>query len=980
MSEYKFDKDELLEKTNGGLDVIRLLFPECKKGNKFVHFKLRDEATASANVYKSKGIYKVKDHGDGTPKNAIDLVMDEENLSFSEACFWIAKEFGISEGNTSTLNKPGLEIKKATSKQKHGEYFFKYKKFTEKELAVLGPLVTAEYCKKYNFKSCESFVQIKTYEDDDRYGNDTMQIITSSTDRYPIFVIDNKTWQKIYQPLNEKKQYRFRYVGKKPGDFIFGLENLKLRYKKFLKESEDEELDEDEDENEGKKDKKPKVRKLDRVIIASGDRDALNIAALGYSVIWLNSETAKLTWETYSELFKMCHEICYLGDIDETGVKESIKLSLDFINIKIVWLPESLKKFKYRGKSCKDFKDYMDHFHKVGDKKFIEKQFQKLLYDALPSRFWNEVKEKGTTKYLFNNEACYRFLQYKGFYRFEEDTAKEEFSFIHIEDGVVKRVPLHHLSNFPGEYIKATQSNIGLLNFMHRSAQLNERSLAKLEQKKIDFSDCDFDYQLLYFTNKVWKITKDSIVEHKPGEIPGAYVWEDKIIQHEVKVAKTPMFNITHNGKKFDIEILKKDNHFLNYLINTSRMYWRKTGDKPFNERLKAALKLDTKEQYDNEVEQIKKDRIQYQKDHKFMIDEAGLTKDEIQIQKEHLINKIFAFGYLLHKKKVDDKAWCVFAMDNNVSHVSDSDGGTGKSLVYDKGIRSVLLSNMYKAGRDKEMLKNKHLYEGVDMYTDYVLYDDLDQHFPFGGVFSEITGDLPVNPKFGKQYVLPYSQSPKFAMTSNFGVFNGAEGSTDRRILYTEFSDYYHHKGKKDELAHKPKSDYNGKMLFSQFDKNEWNDFYNFAAESIKFFLTQDDQVRPPGEGNIQLRNAISTMTPAFYDWTKSYLTKERLNVFIHKKEALDNYRESQGVKNWTSQMFMKSFGVWCTQFGYELNPKERDDSQGRCKHRFYGKSEDALFIRPKGYQIQDLNDKIKSQQPPIKPEGDNPTLNLDE
>jgi len=40
MSDYKFDKEDLLVKTNGGLDVIRRIYPVCEKGNKFVHSNL----------------------------------------------------------------------------------------------------------------------------------------------------------------------------------------------------------------------------------------------------------------------------------------------------------------------------------------------------------------------------------------------------------------------------------------------------------------------------------------------------------------------------------------------------------------------------------------------------------------------------------------------------------------------------------------------------------------------------------------------------------------------------------------------------------------------------------------------------------------------------------------------------------------------------------------------------------------------------
>ena len=52
------------------------------------------------------------------------------------------------------------------------------------------------------------------------------------------------------------------------------------------------------------------------VIICSDDRDALNVASLGYYVIWLNSETATLTSDSYQEITKYCYELYNLPDID----------------------------------------------------------------------------------------------------------------------------------------------------------------------------------------------------------------------------------------------------------------------------------------------------------------------------------------------------------------------------------------------------------------------------------------------------------------------------------------------------------------------------------------------------------------------------------------------------------------------------------------------------------------------------------------
>lgn len=928
MSEFKYDKDQLLDHTNGGLDIIRRLYPECEKGNKFVHFKLREEATASVNVFKSGDLYLVKDHGDGKKAmNAIDLVMEHESISFSDALKWIAQEFQVS-GNATAFNRPQLEFKKATKDQKPGEYYYEFKDFTEKELAVLGPLVTAEICAEYHLRSVESFTQIKQYKDHHKYGNDTMQIITKSNENYPIFVFDFDTWQKIYQPLNQDKQYRFRYVGSKPRDFVFGLDTLKDKLDQYREEYDGPEPD----------------IKLPNIIIASGDRDALNVASLGYPVIWLNSESAKLEYSTYKTLLDFADVILYLGDIDDTGVKETISLALQYIHIKIIWLPEWLKNYTYRGKPRKDFKDYVDYTFKPEDPERLARQFKGLVQDALPARFWDYDPSK-KQPYSLNNEACYRFLTYNGFYLFEEEDAKDPYSFIRIDKGVVERLKYHHIANFPAEYIKSKRIGIPLLNFIHRSTQLSEKNLSNIQEKKVDFSDSSYDHQLMFFNNKIWKVTAEGTTEHNYGDLE-THVWKDKIIDHSVKVNKQPAFKITHDGTRYDIVILTPDNQFLNYLINTSRVHWRKCGDAPFKHRLKE-INTEDPEEYNRQATAIKKDQAAYREANKFNIAEEGLTDEEIQEQKEQLINKIFAYGYLLHKKKVVHKAWCVYAMDRRISSISESNGGSGKSILFNMAVRSVLLSNMYRDGRDPKQHKNNHIYEGITKNSDYVVYDDADSFFPFTSMFTQVTGDLPVNPKHGKQYIVPFTDSPKFAVTTNYGLFN-TDPSTSRRVLFTEFSDYYHHISDLDDQPYTPVDDF-GKTIFAQFDEKEWNEFFNVSAEALQFFLSQDNvKINPPG-ANIEKRNALQDMGDSFKDWADNYFTEDLLDEVISKLDATNHFENHTKIKNWSPQRFKKSLISWCKFNGYEFNPEDKRNNGKRIVYNNFGTSQEGIYIRTK-------------------------------
>src|SRR5690606_23696137 len=217
--------------------------------------------------------------------------------------------------------------------------------------------------------------------------------------------------------------------------------------------------------------------------------------------------------------------------------------------------------------------------------------------------------------------------------------------------------------------------------------------------------------------------------------------------------------------------ILKKDCEFLNYLINTSRVHWQKE---------EYALSGKSEE----EIEK-------YWEKHRFSIDGAGLTEDEIHEQKLHLINKIFIYGYMMHRYKDPSKPWAVYLMDNEVVSDDESHGGTGKSLFSNSP--RVFMDTRVLNSRNSKLFENNFLFDGVTEHTDYFLFDDASKYFKFDNLYTTITGDLNVNPKNNQPYIVPFDKSPKFAISTNYSL-RETSPSTMRRLLVGAFSNWYHH------------------------------------------------------------------------------------------------------------------------------------------------------------------------------------------
>ena len=887
-----------------------------------------EEKTASTSIKKGNdGIWIVCDWGEWSkPKNAIGICMYEDNLSFGEACKKLAELYQIEYKDTQFSAKPVIKKRDKKKSEKKGDYLFKYKKeLTEKELLSIGPAMTNDVAVRFRLKSVVYFAYVKDKE----------VIETHSTEDYPIFVFDFGDWQKIYQPKSLDKSFRFRYAGGRPKDFLFGLDDAK----DFFNELREEELS---------KDIKDKTRnaniKLKRVIVCSGESDALNMASFGYEVVWKNSESAILTKEQYKTLKGIAEDICNLPDIDATGVREAVKLGLTYLKIKTIWLPSYLLKSKdWRGNPRKDLKDFIQLKYNSEKPNNFRVLLRKLVENALPMQFWDEVvktdsngKYKGTD-YIYNIVHAEHFLKHQGFFRMETPNEKEDYCYIHIEGNTVKRTTPNKIENYVNKFLEDRQEPIPLRNMVKKTPYLKEGMLSKLPLVEIDFVDNDVQNQFWFFKNGVLQINKNELKLHQNGVV-NKMVWDEKIIDFPKQMSHKSFANELQK-KHFeifadrdgddDIRILKTDNKFLNYLINASRVHWRK----------------DLEDSFKNKGD---KQRDDYFKKHQFDIAAPNLNEDEILEQKHHLINKIFALGYLLHKYKDSSRAWFVYGMDNKLSDMGESHGGSGKTLMF-SNLEYIMKNQFYIPGRSKKTIESEFLFDGVDKDVDYIFIDDMDPRFPVDQFFSEITGKMRVNGKNTKAYTLSFPDSPKMSGTSNFPPIN-LDPSTARRILFTVNSDYYHHNKDNEYLQTRGVADdFGGIRFFTQFTEQDFLDFYVLMAQCVQYFLSTPDKKDPPMD-NVKKRNLLAEMGPIFKSWAEVYFSKENglLDQIISRKIAYTKYKDSGGKKNPNS--FKKSVIAFCKFHGYVFDPKDENiprTSDGRIVKKVSGESHECFYIK---------------------------------
>jgi hypothetical protein len=334
----------------------------------------------------------------------------------------------------------------------------------------------------------------------------------SSTEHYPIMMWDEGDQKKIYQPLSPNKDRRFMYYGKRDKDFLHGLDVANRKWKEVCEPPKEDITSETDGDDE------KRAEKLEEIILCTGGSDAMNVAMMGYQVVWGNPETMLLTVKQFRELSKIAFKVMNLPDIDQTGKREAHRLALEYLEIYTITLPDSLSERKdKRNNPCKDVKDYLKYSNRI--------DFKKLLDDALPYQFWSvEYIPKRSGKgykasYVVKNTRLYNFLTKNGFFRLELDNEKLGYVYIRIEGNIVRQVKSNEVKAFINLFFKERMMDEELRDTFYKSTQLNEISLSNLDIIEIDFTDFDKETQYFFYNNRTIEVSCKEIKQYKPGEI-----------------------------------------------------------------------------------------------------------------------------------------------------------------------------------------------------------------------------------------------------------------------------------------------------------------------------------------------------------------------------------------------------------------------------------------------------------------------------
>jgi len=253
--------------------------------------------------------------------------------------------------------------------------------------------------------------------------------------------------------------------------------------------------------------------------------------------------------------------------------------------------------------------------------------------------------------------------------------------------------------------------------------------------------------------------------------------------------------------------------------------------------------------------------------------------------------------GYLMHSYQNEAKPKAIIFNDEMISE-DIPNGGSGKGLIH-KAIGHI--KNIVIEDGKKFDSKNQFAYQKVNKDTQIFLMDDVPKHFNFESLFSIITEGMTVEKKGQDAYQIPFKESPKISITTNYTI-NGSGASHERRIFEVEIANYFN-----DNMT--PEMEF-GHLFFSEWDDKEWANFDNFMIRCVQFFLknglVQSDKV------NLKLRKFKNSIGAEFIEFMEQ---KTFNGTPTNRKELRDDFnRQYPNVAKFnTPQKFNKKVKDYC-------------------------------------------------------------------
>lgn len=243
------------------------------------------------------------------------------------------------------------------------------------------------------------------------------------------------------------------------------------------------------------------------------------------------------------------------------------------------------------------------------------------------------------------------------------------------------------------------------------------------------------------------------------------------------------------------------------------------------------------------------------------------------------------AIGYALRTYRDPSVAVAVLLTEEKIVD-GTADGGTGKGVL-SKALE--YMRSVYVVDGKLNKISSQFAFQRYDLRNNIVSYQDGEFDAGFSKFFNVITDGLTIERKNNRELWLPFKatnptqfEAPVWWITTNMPI-KAVGNSVKRRLFICEVSSWW-----KDHSIYS----HFGHNLYYDWDKEEWNKFYNFMLRCVQSFLNY--RLYKADSVNAELNNLIAVTNKRFVDWFHNLLFTNN----FHKTTAATANLFGKGMK----------------------------------------------------------------------------------
>lgn len=271
--------------------------------------------------------------------------------------------------------------------------------------------------------------------------------------------------------------------------------------------------------------------------------------------------------------------------------------------------------------------------------------------------------------------------------------------------------------------------------------------------------------------------------------------------------------------------------------------------------------------------------------------------------------------GYILHQFKDPARPFAVVLAEETEDEKNG--GGTGKGI-FVKALTH--LSNVERIDGKNFKLDKNFAFQRVGLDTKIIAIEDVRKNVDFEGFYSIITEGVTVEKKNKDELFIPYKDSPKILFTTNYTMPSVGNHAKRRQRVF-EFASYFNSDFTPEDLF--------GHKLFDDWDKDEWNRFYNLMFLAVTYYFSFG--IKKVEQGlKIKRKHIRLNFTEEFIDWWDLYSEKGSTN-FEPFKELYEGFLKQNDFdkKDYSQKRFKRALEESAEKFGFNLESKRDGGSR---------------------------------------------------